>query len=209
MKKIAIGCDPNAAGLKKAIVDHLAELGYECEDYGSEDPVYANVAIDVAEAVAAGKHERGILMCGTGIGMCITANKVPGAYAALCADAYSTERSIKSNNANIMTLGEQVTGVQLAKSLVSIWMKAEYEPGGRSESKIQRIYDYAKEHEKWAQRAKRRGHGAEGMAPGAKSRASIYKILLQFCIERSAPQTQCSSNAVLLKRSALYVNRFF
>jgi len=80
--------------------------------------------------------------------MCITANKVPGAYAALCSDAYSTERSIKSNNANIMTLGEQVTGVELAKSLVTIWMKAEYEPGGRSEPKIQRIYDYATAHDK-------------------------------------------------------------
>jgi ribose 5-phosphate isomerase B len=148
MKKIAIGCDPNAVGLKKAIIKHLAELGYECEDYGSEDPIYANVAIDVAEAVAAGKHERGILMCGTGIGMSITAKKVPGDYAALCADAYSTERSIKSNNANIMTLGEQVTGVELAKSLVTIWIKAKYEPGGRSEPKIQRIYEYAKVHEK-------------------------------------------------------------
>jgi ribose 5-phosphate isomerase B len=148
MKKIAIGCDPNAVGLKKAIIKHLAELGFECKDYGSEDPIYANVAIDVAEAVAAGKHERGILMCGTGIGMSIAANKVPGAYAALCADAYSTERSIKSNNANIMTLGEQVTGVELAKSLVTIWMQAKYEPGGRSEPKIQRINEYAREHEK-------------------------------------------------------------
>lgn len=148
MKKIAIGCDPNAVGLKKAIIKHLAELGFECKDYGSEDPIYANVAIDVAEAVAAGKHERGILMCGTGIGMSIAANKVPGAYAALCADAYSTERSIKSNNANIMTLGEQVTGVELAKSLVTIWMQAKYESGGRSEPKIQRINEYAREHEK-------------------------------------------------------------
>jgi len=148
MKKIAIGCDPNAAGLKKAIINHLAELGYECEDYGSEDPIYANVAIEVAEAVASGKHDRGILMCGTGIGMCISANKVPGAYAALCSDPYSTERSIKSNNANIMTIGEQVTGVELAKSLVTTWMNAKYEPGGRSEPKIQRIYEYAREHEK-------------------------------------------------------------
>ena len=148
MKKIAIGCDPNAAGLKKAIIKHLAELGYECEDYGSDDPIYANVAIAVAEAVAAGKHDRGILMCGTGIGVSIAANKVPGAYAALCSDAYSTERSIKSNNVNIMTLGEQVTGVELAKSLVSIWMDSEYVPGGRSEPKIQRICDYAQEHEK-------------------------------------------------------------
>lgn len=148
MKKIAIGCDPNADALKQAIIKHLAELGYECEDYGSDDPIYANVAIDVAEAVAAGKHDRGILMCGTGIGMSIAANKVPGAYAALCSDAYSTERSIKSNNVNIMTLGEQVTGVQLAKSLVSIWMDAEYTSGGRSEPKIQRISEYAKVHEK-------------------------------------------------------------
>lgn len=145
MKKIAIGCDPNAAGLKEIVKQHLSDLGYEYEDYGSDDPIYANVAITVAEQVAAGVHERGILICGTGIGMCITANKVPGAYAALCADAYSTERSIKSNNANIMTMGSQVTGSELAKSLVSIWMASEYVPGGRSQPKIQRIYDYAKD----------------------------------------------------------------
>lgn len=145
MKKIAIGCDPNAADLKEVIKQHLTDLGYDYEDYGSADPIYANVAIKVAEQVAAGVHERGILICGTGIGMCITANKVPGVYAALCADAYSTERSIKSNNANIMTMGSQVTGSQLAKSLVSIWMASEYVPGGRSEPKIQRIYNYEKD----------------------------------------------------------------
>jgi ribose 5-phosphate isomerase B len=148
MKKIAIGCDPNAAELKEAVKQQLADLGYEYEDYGSDDPVYANVAIKVAEQVAAGVHDRGILICGTGIGMCIAANKVPGAYAALCADAYSTERSIKSNNANIMTLGSQVMGTELAKSLVKIWLASEYMPGGRSQPKIQRIYDYAKDQSK-------------------------------------------------------------
>jgi ribose 5-phosphate isomerase B len=145
MKKIAIGCDPNAADLKEVVKQQLTELGYEYEDYGSDDPIYANVAIKVAEQVAAGVHERGILICGTGIGMCITANKVAGAYAALCSNAYSTERSIKSNNANIMTMGSQVTGPELAKSLVKIWMESEYAPGGRSQPKIQRIYDYAKD----------------------------------------------------------------
>ena len=105
MKKIAIGCDPNASDLKKVLIRHLSDSGYECEDYGNDDPIYANVAIAVAEAVAAGKHERGILLCGTGIGVSIAANKVPGAYAANCNDPYSTERSIKSNNVNIMTLG--------------------------------------------------------------------------------------------------------
>ncbi|GAF86970.1 unnamed protein product [marine sediment metagenome] len=145
MKKIAIGCDPNASGLKEVVKQQLTDLGYEYEDYGSDDPIYANVAIKVAEQVASGVHERGILICGTGIGMGIAANKIPGAYAALCADAYSTERSIKSNNANIMTLGSQVTGPELAKSFVKIWMESEYVPGGRSEPKIQRIYDYAKD----------------------------------------------------------------
>lgn len=146
MKKIAIGCDPNAEHLKQALITHLSELGYECEDYGSDDPIYANTAIRVAEAVAARRHDRGILMCGTGIGVSLAANKVSGAYAAICTDAYSTERSRKSNNANIMCLGSQVTGVELAKTLVTIWMKSEYTPGGRSEPKIQRIYEYEKAH---------------------------------------------------------------
>ena len=146
MKKVAIGCDPNAADLKEVLKKHLEDLGYEYEDFGSDDPIYANVAFKVGEAVAAGTHERGILICGTGIGMSIAANKVPGAYAALCTDAYSTERSRKSNNANIMTIGSQVTGYQLAKKLLEIWMDSEYTPGGRSEPKVQRVYEYAKEH---------------------------------------------------------------
>ena len=142
MKKIAIGCDPNAAELKEIIKEHLEQLGYEHEDYGSDDTVYANVAIKVAEAVARGDHDRGILICGTGIGVSIAANKVPGAYAALCSDAYSAERARKSNNANIMAMGSQVIGPDLAKTLVTTWMRSEYNPGGRSEPKVQRIVDY-------------------------------------------------------------------
>jgi len=145
MKKVALGCDPNAAELKKIIKEHLQELGYETEDYGSDDTVYANVAIRVAEAVARGDHERGILICGTGIGVSIAANKVQGAYAALCSDAYSAERARKSNNANIMTMGSQVIGPELAKTLVTIWMRSEYTPGGRSEPKVQRIVEYDRE----------------------------------------------------------------
>jgi ribose 5-phosphate isomerase B len=148
MKRVAIGCDPNAADLKHVLKKHLEEMGYPTEDYGSEDPVYANVAFAVAEAVASGKHDRGVLLCGTGIGVCIAANKVAGAYAALCSDAYSTERSCKSNNANIMTMGSQVVGPELAKTLLTIWMKSEYVPGGRSEPKVQRICDYARDHQK-------------------------------------------------------------
>ena len=142
MKKVAIGCDPNAKDLKEAIKRELKELGHQCEDFGSEDTVYANVAFKVAEAVAAGRFDRGILVCGTGIGMSIAANKVPGAYAALVSDAYSAERAQKSNNANIMTLGAFTTGLEHAKVLVRIWMESEYTPGGKSEPKVQRIVAY-------------------------------------------------------------------
>ena len=141
-REIAIGADPNAHVLKDIVKNHLASLGYRVHDYSADDPIYANIAITLAEAVARGDHESGILICGTGIGMSIAANKVPGAYAALCSDAYSTERARLSNNANIMTMGAQVIGPELAKTLVTIWVENEYIPGGRSEPKIQRICEY-------------------------------------------------------------------
>ena len=140
---VAIGCDPNAAELTRALKEHIASLGHALADLGSDDPVYANVAIRVAEGVAARDYETGILVCGTGIGMSIAANKVHGAYAALCSDTYSAERARKSNNATIMTIGAQVIGVELAKKLVTTFLEARYTPGGRSEPKIQRIYEYA------------------------------------------------------------------
>jgi ribose 5-phosphate isomerase B len=142
MKEIALGSDPNAVDLKETVKKHLTDLGYVWKDYGSDDPIYANVAFTVAGAVAAGKHDRGILMCGTGIGMCIAANKVKGAYAACCSDPYSAERARKSNNSNILTLGALVLGKELAKTIVTIWLKSEYEPGGRSEPKVTRICDF-------------------------------------------------------------------
>ena len=81
--KVIFGCDPNAAELKTTLMKTAADAGWETVDFGSTDPIYANTAIRVAEAVAAGEAERGVLLCGTGIGMCIAANKVKGAYAAL------------------------------------------------------------------------------------------------------------------------------
>ena len=141
--KIAIGSDPNASELKRVLVEYVQSLGFEIQDLGSDDPVYANVAIDVAEAVARGAFDAGILVCGTGIGMSIAANKVDGAYAALITDAYSAERARKSNNANIITLGAQTVGPEHAKVLVERFLASAYEPGGRSAPKIRRIYEYA------------------------------------------------------------------
>ena len=142
VKPIAIGADDAAYHLKVAIVDHLQSQGIAVEDYGIDDPssetLYPDVALVVAEAISAGKHDRGILMCGTGIGVAITANKVPGIRAAVCHDVYSTERSRKSNDCQIMTMGGRVIAAESAKLLVDIWLASEFQRG-RSTAKVARI----------------------------------------------------------------------
>ena len=144
MLSIAIGCDINADEMKKKLMDYLDSLGYKnIKDYGSTD-LYPKVAIELATAVSEGKYDRGILICGTGIGMCIIANKVPGAYAAVLENAYSAERAQLSNNANIATFGAQTIGVENAKKLLKIWLELQYIPGERSEPKIQLIKEYEK-----------------------------------------------------------------
>lgn len=140
--KIAIGCDEAAYQLKVALVEHLNQRDdIELKDFGAnagEIILYPDVAKSVAEAVAAGEFERGILVCGTGIGMAITANKVPGIRAAVCHDPFSAERSRKSNNAQIMCMGERVIGVELAKYLLDVWLKCDFSGGG-STPKVNRI----------------------------------------------------------------------
>jgi ribose 5-phosphate isomerase B len=130
---------------KKALIPFIRELGHECVDYGSDDPIYANVAFAVAEDVAAGKCDRGILICGTGIGMGIAANKVKGAYAAIVNDVYQAQRAQLSNNANIMTMGAQVTGIELGKCLVKEYLANTYVTPSRSAAKFDRIVRYEKE----------------------------------------------------------------
>jgi ribose 5-phosphate isomerase B len=144
---VAIGCDPNASALKDIIVSQLKGLGYIVKDFGSEDPIYARVAFTVGQAVAAHEYDRGILLCGTGIGMSIAANKVPGIFAALCSDTYSAERAIKSNNANILTIGAFTTGVEVAKQIVRVWMESMWQPGTTSEPKVACYVEYAKRHQ--------------------------------------------------------------
>jgi ribose 5-phosphate isomerase B len=146
MKPIAIGADDAAVELKAEIVKHLESKGIPVHDYGvfSGDPtLYPDIALEVAQAVADGKHERGILMCGTGIGVCITANKVPGIRAAVCHDLYSAERSRMSNDCQIMTLGARVVAPELAKSLVDVWLRSEFQ-AGRSGPKVERIKEIEK-----------------------------------------------------------------
>jgi len=144
---VAIGCDPNATALKEIIISQLKSMGYTVKDFGSDDPIYARVAFDVGEAVAAGTFDRGILMCGTGIGMSIAANKVPGIYAALCADTYSAERAIKSNNSNVLAIGAFTTGTEVAKQIVKIWMESRWQTGTTSEPKVACYMEYAGKHQ--------------------------------------------------------------
>lgn len=140
--KIAIGCDPNAESFKKELITYIQELGHDIEDFGSADPVYANVAFAVGEAVASKRCDRGILICGTGIGVCIAANKVKGVYAALVNNIYQAQRAELSNHANIITMGAQVTGIELGKCLVREYLGCEFDPDSRSAPKIKRICEY-------------------------------------------------------------------
>ncbi len=143
--RIAIGSDESGFHLKEAVRAYLAEQTaveiVEVKDFGVYDitPMdYPDVALQVAEAVAAGEFDRGILVCGTGIGMAIVANKVPKVRAAQVYDPYSADRARKSNDAQIITLGGLVTGVEVAKSLIKIWLVSEYR-GGRSARKVAKI----------------------------------------------------------------------
>lgn len=144
--KIAMGCDPNAEAFKKQLLPFVESLGHEVTDFGSDDPIYANVAIEVAEAVAAGKYDRGILFCGTGIGVMLAANKVKGAYAAVVSDVYSAQRACLSNNCNIITLGCQVTGNKLAEEVIRAYLAETYVYNERSGKKVDRIVEYEKAH---------------------------------------------------------------
>lgn len=141
---VVIGCDPNAQDFKEQLMEYIISLGHECADFGSGDVIYANVAVKVAEAVANKEYDRGILICGTGIGVSIAANKVKGAYAALVNNVYQAQRAQLSNNANIMAMGSQVTGIELAKCLVREYLQTEFVPNARSGPKLEAIYNYEK-----------------------------------------------------------------
>jgi ribose 5-phosphate isomerase B len=139
--KLAIGCDEAACDLKTLLKAHLVAHGFEVTDFGTHDhaPVlYPDIAFAVAQGVAQGDFERAVLLCGTGIGMAISANKVPGIRAAQCHDTYSAERARRSNDAQIITIGARVVGPELAKAIVDSFIKASFD-GGRSLPKIERI----------------------------------------------------------------------
>lgn len=144
--KIAVGCDPNAEQFKQNMISYIQSLGHEVKDFGSDDIIYAHTACAVAEAVAAHQFDRGILFCGTGIGVMLAANKVKGAYAANVTNVYAAKRACLSNNCNIITLGSQVTGDMLAKELIAAYLDCSYVYNDRSGKKVDAIVEYESTH---------------------------------------------------------------
>lgn len=145
--RVAVDSDDVGIELKRVIVEHLRDSGVDVEDLdmlASEKADYPDIGLNLAQLVAAGKYDRGILICGTGLGMCMIANKVPGVYAGVCHDVYSAERLRKSNDAQIITLGGRVIGPELAKTIVDAWLKAEFEPE-RSGRKVARMRELEKQ----------------------------------------------------------------
>lgn len=136
--KVALGCDHGGFVYKQKVIDYLKARNIEFVDVGTytrEACDYPNIARDVTELVASGQVDRGILICGTGIGMSIVANKTRGIRAALCGDTYSARVSRAHNNANVLCLGERVIGEHLALDIVDIWLKTGFE-GGRHKCRV-------------------------------------------------------------------------
>ncbi len=140
--KIAIACDHGGLELKTALVEKLQSWSHEVVDRGVNGPEsvdYPDYALDVARRVASGEVDLGVLVCGTGIGMSIAANKVPGIRAALAGDEFSARMARQHNNANVLCLGNRVLGLGTGAGILEAWLKAEYE-GGRHQRRLDKIH---------------------------------------------------------------------
>lgn len=139
MTAIAIAADEAGVPLKERLAKYMEDKGYDVKDYGNgSEQDYPDVASEVAEAVGNGEHERAVLICGTGLGMAITANKIPGVRAVTAHDAYSAERARKSNDAQVLTMGARVIAPEAAELVLQHWLNSEFEGGG-STTKVEKM----------------------------------------------------------------------
>lgn len=144
--KIAIGSDHGGYELKKKLIKYMVDLGYEVIDYGTdteESVDYPDYGEKVAKSVVEGNEDLGVVICGTGIGISIAANKVKGARAALCGDTFSASMARKHNDANIIALGARVIGDELAKAILKSFLDSEFE-GGRHGRRVEKIMEIEK-----------------------------------------------------------------
>lgn len=138
---VAIDADDAAIELKQTIVEHLKDRGIDVTDLnylGGKEAAYPEIGAHLARQVAAGKFDRGILLCGTGLGMAMIANKVEGVWAGTCHDTFSAQRLKKSNDANVLTMGARVIGPELAKMVVDAWIDSEF-AGEGSTAKVEQL----------------------------------------------------------------------
>lgn len=141
--KIGIGNDHSALELKAEIIELLKEKGHEVVDYGTNSPKSCDYPVygeKVGRAVASGEVERGILICGTGLGISLAANKVKGVRAAVCSEPFTAKMSRAHNNCNILAFGARVVGAELAKMIVETWLDTEFE-GGRHQRRVDMLMD--------------------------------------------------------------------
>ena len=140
--KIAIACDHGAYEYKEMIKDMLLGQGHEGKDFGTDSPAsvdYPDVELPCAQAVASGEYERGIVMCGTGIGVSITANKVKGIRCALCSDPLSARLTREHNDTNMLAFGQRIIGSELAKEIVNVWLTTPFSNGERHKNRIEKV----------------------------------------------------------------------
>lgn len=145
---IAIASDHGGYDLKQQVIKFLTDNGYAFEDLGTCDYTsvdYPEYGLKVAEGIVEGKFEKGIIICGTGLGISIAANKVPGIRAALCTDSYMARMSREHNNSNILALGGRVVGVELAMDIVKTWLNTEF-LGGRHQNRLDKITEIEKKY---------------------------------------------------------------
>ena len=140
--KLVIGGDHTSVDLKAAVRDHVASRGHEIVDLGTDSPDSTDYPVWgrlVGEAVVSGEADAGIAICGTGVGISITANKVKGVRAACVSEPYSAQMSKRHNNSNVLCFGARVVGIDLAKMIVDAWLDAEFEGGGRPSHRVELI----------------------------------------------------------------------
>lgn len=148
--KIAIACDHVAVEMKKEIIAYLKEKGIQYEDFGTHDntrtdyPIYGEL---VGEKVSSGEFDKGILICGTGVGISLAANKVPGIRAVVCSEPYTAKLSRQHNDTNILAFGARVIGVDLAKMILEQWLFTEFE-GGRHLNRVRMLSEIEEKHRK-------------------------------------------------------------
>lgn len=142
--KLAFGSDHAGFQLKNTLIEYAKELGHEVEDFGSmsgERSDYPDFGYLAGKAVADGRCDRGVVICYTGIGISITANKVPGIRCALCSESYSAFLTRAHNDSNMLAIGAGFTGPALAKEILRVWLSAEFE-GGRHKTRVDKIMGY-------------------------------------------------------------------